>query len=172
MVTRRKFLTAGAAITAATTFNAGAQQPSLGAKPNILFIMADDLGWGDLSCYGRPDYKTPVLDDLAARGVRFTQAYANSSTCSPTRVALITGRYQNRLPVGLYDPLPAGTKVGLPNEDQLKPEDLTFNLKESEGKVSRRLQRGLLAERKQKKKAENFMMNGKDIREIATEILK
>src|SRR3954462_12119491 len=82
--------------------------------PNILFVLADDLGWGDLSCYGRPDYKTPVLDGLAARGIRFRQAYANSSTCSPTRTALITGRYQNRLPVGLYDPLPPGATVGLP----------------------------------------------------------
>jgi len=87
-----------------------------GARPNILFILADDLGWGDLSCYGRPDFNTPVLDDLAARGIRLTQAYANSSTCSPTRVALITGRYQNRLPVGLYEPLLPGTAVGLPPE--------------------------------------------------------
>jgi arylsulfatase A-like enzyme len=114
MLTRREFLVVSAAITASTAYDASAQQPSSGSKPNILFILADDLGWGDLSCYGRPDYKTPVLDGLAARGIKFTQAYANSSTCSPTRVALITGRYQNRLPVGLYDPLPAGTAVGLP----------------------------------------------------------
>lgn len=104
MVSRREFLAAGAALAATTTYDAGAQGAK--AKPNILFILADDLGWGDLSCYGRPDYKTPVLDGLAARGVRLTQNYANSSTCSPTRVALITGRYQNRLPAGLYDPLP------------------------------------------------------------------
>jgi|SRR5262245_20628681 len=121
MLTRREFLIAGAAITAATACDAGAQQSSSDPKPNILFILADDLGWGDLSCYGRPDYKTPVLDDLAGRGVRFTQAYANSSTCSPTRVAIATGRYQNRLPVGLYDPLPAGTKVGLPPEHPTLP---------------------------------------------------
>ena len=108
MLTRREFLVASAAITACTAHDAGAQQPASSARPNILFILADDLGWGDLSCYGRPDYKTPVLDDLAARGIRLTQAYANSSTCSPTRVALITGRYQTRLPVGLYDPLPGG----------------------------------------------------------------
>jgi len=110
MPTRREFLAAGAAIATAAAVD-GRTQPK--SKPNILFILADDLGWGDLSCYGRPDYKTPVLDSLAASGVRFTQAYANSSTCSPTRVALITGRYQNRLPVGLYDPLPGGVKVGL-----------------------------------------------------------
>jgi arylsulfatase A-like enzyme len=121
MLTRREFLMAGAAITAATACDVGAQQPSVGSKPNILFILADDLGWGDLSCYGRPDYKTPVLDNLAARGVRFVQAYANSATCSPTRVGLATGRYQNRLLVGLYDPLPAGTKVGLPPEHATLP---------------------------------------------------
>jgi len=83
---------------------------------NVVFILADDLGWRDLGCYGRPDYATPVLDALAARGLRFTQAYANSSSCSPTRVALATGRYQQRLPVGLLDPLPPGARVGLPPE--------------------------------------------------------
>jgi arylsulfatase A-like enzyme len=119
MLTRRELLVATAAMTATTAYDAGAQ-PARG-KPNILFVVADDLGWGDLSCYGRPDYKTPVLDDLAARGTRFTQAYANSSTCSPTRVALITGRYQNRLPVGQYDPLPAGAPVGLPPEHPTLP---------------------------------------------------
>lgn len=117
MVSRREFLAAGAAIAASTAYEAGAQGSK--TKPNILFILADDLGWGDLSCYGRPDYKTPVLDGLAARGVRLTQTYANSSTCSPTRVALITGRYQNRLPVGLYDPLP-------PKAPGLSPEHPTL----------------------------------------------
>src|SRR5580692_4014767 len=83
------------------------------AKPNILFIMADDLGFADLSCYGRPDYKTPNIDRLAAQGIRFTQAYANSAVCTATRVALITGRYQYRLPVGLEEPL-TDRRVGLP----------------------------------------------------------
>src|SRR2546425_587783 len=121
MLSRREFLVASAAITASTASDASAQQPVSSANPNILFILADDLGWGDLSCYGRPDYKTPVLDDLAARGVRLTQAYANSSTCSPTRVALITGRYQTRLPVGLYDPLPGGAPAGLPPKHPTLP---------------------------------------------------
>ncbi len=84
------------------------------AQPDIVFILADDLGWGDLSCYGRPDYATPCLDALAAQGMRLTQAYANSSTCSPTRVALMTGRYQHRLPVGLEEPILPGCAVGLP----------------------------------------------------------
>jgi arylsulfatase A-like enzyme len=121
MLTRREFLVVSAAITASTPSGASAQQRASGHKPPILFILADDLGWGDLSCYGRPDYKTPVLDNLAARGVRLLQAYANSSTCSPTRVALITGRYQTRLPVGLYDPLPGGAPAGLPPQHPTLP---------------------------------------------------
>src|SRR5688572_16001877 len=121
MLTRREFLVVSAATTAVTAYDANAQQPASSVKPNILFILADDLGWGDLSCYGRPDYKTPVLDDLAARGIRLTQAYANSSTCTPTRVALITGRYQTRLPVGLYDPLPGGAPAGLPPQHPTLP---------------------------------------------------
>ena len=83
------------------------------APPNILFILADDFGYADLSCYGRPDYKTPNIDRLANEGVRFMQAYANSSVCTASRVALITGRYQYRLPIGLEEPL-AGRNVGLP----------------------------------------------------------
>jgi len=83
-------------------------------QPDIIFILADDLGWGDLSCYGRPDYETPVLDGLARQGLRLTHAYANSSTCSPTRVALMTGRYQHRLRVGLEEPILPGSPHGLP----------------------------------------------------------
>lgn len=67
--------------------------------------MADDLGYADLSCYGRRDYSTPYCDHLAEAGMRFEQAYANSPVCSATRTALITGRYQYRLPVGLEEPL-------------------------------------------------------------------
>jgi arylsulfatase A-like enzyme len=78
---------------------------SPGAKPNIVFILADDLGYGDLSCYGRPDYKTPVLDSLAAQGIKFMSAYAAAPVCTPTRCAFITGRYPQRLEVGLYEPL-------------------------------------------------------------------
>ena len=66
-------------------------------RPNVLFILADDLGYGDLSCYGRPDYKTPVLDGLAKQGIRFTDNYAAAPVCTPTRCAYITGRYPQRL---------------------------------------------------------------------------
>jgi len=66
-------------------------------RPNIVLILADDLGYGDLSCYGREDIRTPVLDRLASEGVRFTNSYANGPECSPTRTALMTGRYQQRV---------------------------------------------------------------------------
>jgi arylsulfatase A len=66
-------------------------------KPNIIVILADDYGWGSLGCYGGPDaLKTPNLDRLATEGRRFTNAYAPSSVCSPTRYALMTGRYDWR----------------------------------------------------------------------------
>ncbi|NIQ94624.1 MAG: sulfatase-like hydrolase/transferase, partial [Desulfuromonadales bacterium] len=67
--------------------------------------MADDLGFADLSCYGRREYQTPVLDGLAAQGMQFLHGYANSAVCSATRVGLITGRYQYRVRVGLEEPL-------------------------------------------------------------------
>jgi arylsulfatase A-like enzyme len=73
--------------------------------PNMVFILADDLGYGDVGCYGARDYPTPHTDALAAAGVRLTQGYASSCVCSPTRVALITGRYQQRLAVGLEEPI-------------------------------------------------------------------
>ena len=89
--------------------------------PNIVFIMADDLGYADVSCYGRPDISTPNIDSLAAKGVRFLQAYANSAVCSATRTALITGRYQYRLPIGLEEPLPVARNVGLPPDHPALP---------------------------------------------------
>ena len=91
-----------------------------GRKPNILYIMADDLGYADLSCYGRRDYETPVLDALAGQGMMFTHAYANSAVCTATRVGLITGRYQYRLPVGLREPLGV-EDIGLPPEHPTMP---------------------------------------------------
>src|SRR5207244_12617524 len=110
-ISRRELLLAGAGAFALTTAaRAGAASP-----PNIVFIMADDMGYADLSCYGRRDFTTPNIDRLAAGGMKFTQAYANSSVCSATRTALITGRYQYRLPVGLEEPLsPSRRAIGLP----------------------------------------------------------
>ena len=82
--------------------------------------MADDLGHADLSCYGRRDYETPHIDRLAAQGLRFTHAYANSAVCTATRVAFMTGRYQYRLPIGLEEPL-QGRPIGLPPEHPTLP---------------------------------------------------
>jgi arylsulfatase A-like enzyme len=91
-------------------------------RPNILFILADDLGWADLSVYGQTEFETPQLDALAAGGVRFTQAYANSAVCSATRFALITGRYQYRLRGGLEEPLVRTAHLhGLPPEHPTLP---------------------------------------------------
>jgi arylsulfatase A-like enzyme len=90
------------------------------APPNIVYIMADDLGYADVGCYGRPDLRTPNIDRIAARGVRFLQGYANSAVCSATRTALITGRYQYRLRLGLEEPL-GGNMIGLPPEHPTLP---------------------------------------------------
>jgi arylsulfatase A-like enzyme len=90
--------------------------------PNIVFIVADDLGYADVSCYGRPDFSTPNIDRVAANGMRFVQGYANSAVCSATRTALITGRYQYRLRIGLEEPLPGNrTDIGLPPEHPTLP---------------------------------------------------
>ncbi|MET9292748.1 sulfatase-like hydrolase/transferase [Streptomyces sp. NPDC003077] len=74
-------------------------------RPNILFILGDDLGWADLSSYGSPHIRTPHLDRLARQGVRFTQSYSGSATCSPTRFSLYTGRYPGRTKGGLAEPI-------------------------------------------------------------------
>src|SRR5438477_3976557 len=89
--------------------------------PNIVFILADDLGYADVSCYGRPDLNTPNIDRIAATGVRFLEAYANSAVCTATRTALITGRYQYRLRVGLEEPLAGNPEIGLPPEHPTLP---------------------------------------------------
>jgi arylsulfatase A-like enzyme len=120
----RRNLLAGAAGTLAfaTTGRVTAQA----ARPNIVFILADDLGFADVSCYGQRDYTTPNVDRLALEGTRFTQAYANSSVCSATRTALITGRYQYRVPVGLEEPITASTpkNIGLPSSHPTLPSRL------------------------------------------------
>jgi len=93
--TRRDFLRlvgTGAAALALSKTGATAGQTGAG-KPNVLVILVDDLGYGDLSCYGAADLKTPNIDGLVAAGMRFDSFYANCPVCSPTRAALMTGRY-------------------------------------------------------------------------------
>src|SRR5262249_7925538 len=83
-------------------------------RPNIIFIYADDLGYGDLGCYGS-DIPTPNLDTMAAQGVRFTHFYSASPVCSPSRAALLTGRYAVR--TGVPDVLMPNSPTGLPDSE-------------------------------------------------------
>lgn len=79
-------------------FILGACTPAaIQTPPNIVLIMADDLGYGDLSCYGNPTIQTPSIDQLAAEGIRFTDYHSNGAVCSPTRAALLSGMYQQRV---------------------------------------------------------------------------
>ena len=75
----------------------GSGEARRGRRPNIVLLLADDLGYGDFGCYGCPDIRTPTADKLAAEGVRFTSYYAAAPECSPTRTALMTGRYLHRV---------------------------------------------------------------------------
>ena len=106
-------------------------------KPNIVFILADDMGYGDLGCYGHPRAKTPVIDQLAKEGVKFTQHYSNGTECSPTRTAFLTGRYPQRAGglecaigtgnVGRYDDairLASLRQLGLPAKQVILPSAL------------------------------------------------
>ncbi len=121
-MTRRDMLRGSAAgmLALAAGIDTKATQASA-RPPNIVFILADDLGYADVSCYGRPDLSTPNIDRLAKQGIRFLQAYANSAVCTASRTALITGRYQYRLRVGLEEPLVGNADVGLPPEHPTLP---------------------------------------------------
>jgi arylsulfatase A len=99
---------------AALMLGAGARAPAQ-RPPNVVLVMMDDLGYGDLGSYGAPDVRTPNIDRLAREGVRLTDAYASGAVCTPTRAALVSGRYQQR--VGLEWVLtvaPADRERGLP----------------------------------------------------------
>jgi arylsulfatase A-like enzyme len=110
------FLIVTAALTLAAC-SSSAPEPAQATeprRPNIVYIMADDLGYADLSSYGRRNYSTPNLDKLASEGTRFTQAYAAAPVCTPTRVGLMTGQYPARHQPGLWEPLRGASKgIGL-----------------------------------------------------------
>ena len=94
-------------------------------RPNIVFIFADDWGWGDLSCYGHPHVKTPNLDRLAAQGTLFSQFYVCSGVCSPSRAAVMTGRFPAHW--GIHGHLAShaqNTARGMPN--YLDPDSVTI----------------------------------------------
>lgn len=113
----RRALLCGIGASAVLAACAGTTPPAFAtgrdARPNIIFIMADDLGYADLSCFGRRDYETPAIDTLARDGLKFLSAYSNSPVCSATRTALMSGQYQYRLAVGLEEPL-TSRNVGYP----------------------------------------------------------
>lgn len=107
-----------AALLALAPFAAAAEPEPQPGPPNIVFILADDLGYRDLSCYGAPQIKTPNIDRIAADGTKFTEFYAAAPVCTPTRAALLTGCYPKRvgLHIGVLNP---GTPKGL------NPEEIT-----------------------------------------------
>lgn len=94
---------------------AGGSSPAPGPRPNIVFILADDLGYGDLGSYGQQRIQTPHLDRLAAEGLRFTQAYAGSTVCAPSRSSLMTGMHNGHNRV----------RDNLPHDVWLRPDDFT-----------------------------------------------
>lgn len=99
------------------TVNLCAQQ-----KPNVIFILADDMGYGDLGCYGQQLIETPNIDKLAANGMRFTQFYAGTSVCAPSRASLMTGLHTGHTPIrGNYEVKPEG-QLPLPDSVFIMPE--------------------------------------------------
>ena len=88
-------------------------------RPNFVVILCDDLGYGDISCYGNKIIKTPNIDRLASQGIRFTDYYSPSPVCSPSRVGLLTGRTPNR--AGVYDWIPSGTKTHMKKNELTIP---------------------------------------------------
>lgn len=105
-----------AGLAVATAWAAGDGQSAAGQRPNIIMLMADDLGYGDLGCYGQGKILTPRIDALAREGLRFSQAYAGSSVCAPSRSSLMTGRHNghNRI------------RDNLPHGVALRPDDVTI----------------------------------------------
>ncbi len=127
-LTRRRFLQlagAGTALTFARTLGmAGSGETAGSSKPNVVLILADDLGYGELGCQGSKDIPTPSIDSIAASGVRFTDGYVSCPVCSPTRAGLLTGRYQQRFGHE-FNPGPGpAAAFGLPEGETLLPERL------------------------------------------------
>src|SRR5712692_6962073 len=109
-------LAVGLALGILSTCAVRADEPS---RSNVILFLADDLGYGDLACYGHPRIKTPNLDAFAEQGVRLTQCYSASAVCSPSRSAILTGRTPHRN--GVYTWIAAGSEVHLRTSEVALP---------------------------------------------------
>lgn len=117
MMRRRVFLRNSALTLASMAAGlAGARAAEPPAKPNVVLILADDFGWTDLACFGSDLYETPNLDRLAREGMKFTQNYSACCVCSPSRAALLTGKYPARLHITDWIPgaMPKNPKLLVP----------------------------------------------------------
>ena len=96
---------------------------ALAARPNIICLMMDDMGWGDAGCYGQKHIQTPNIDQLAREGTRFTDVYAGASVCAPSRSVLMTGQHLGHTRVRGNAGMTGG--VGAERRVPLEPEDVT-----------------------------------------------
>ncbi len=119
---RRKFA-ALAVCCLIVVLNSAARSADSVLKPNIVLILADDLGWTDLACYGSKLYETPNIDQLARDGMKFTQNYSGCTVCSPTRASLLTGKYPARLHITDWIPgqMPDNPKLIVPDWTKYLP---------------------------------------------------
>ncbi len=100
--TRRSFLRAALAAPAIASLPCTSWSGAPRVKPNIVLVFIDDMGWGDLSCFGNREAQTPNIDRMAVEGIAFEQFYVNAPVCSPSRVAISTGQYPQRWGIASY----------------------------------------------------------------------
>lgn len=131
----RRFAVALVALGGFISFGQGLPGVAVAAKPNVVIILADDLGWADLGCYGADLHETPQLDRLAREGVRFTDAYA-MSVCSPSRATLLTGKHAARLRITIWS---EGSLDGPKNRKLLQAES-RHDLPHTETTLAKHLQ--------------------------------